>query len=72
MARLQGEEGRYPEPPRYFEIVMALRCGVLPEAGGLDDQPADFIDAMKMALEAMTKIERSKDEEARKVAENAR
>ena len=44
---------------------MALRYGVLPAEGGLDDQPTDFIDALKIGLSIMFETEKEAIEKQR-------
>ena len=50
---------------------MALRYGVLPVEGGLDDQPADFIDALKMGLSVVSEAEKEAAKKQREAMENA-
>jgi len=50
---------------------MALRYGVLPVEGGLDDQPTDFIDALKVGLTVMFEGEKEAIEKQREATKDA-
>jgi len=49
---------------------MALRYGVLPVKGGLEDQPTDFIDALNIGLSIIFEKEKEVAERQEKAMNN--
>jgi hypothetical protein len=51
--------------PGAMRIDMALRSGVLPAAGGLDDQETVFLDELGLVLNAIGEVESARAADAR-------
>ena len=62
----------YPDRPNLSAVAATMEVGVLPNEGGLLDQPADFVDDLMVAMSERAKMAEEMKQQAKERAEHGR